>query len=256
MSSICPALYRDESGNFMCKYANRQVDPIYMPCMSEYTTCPVYIDYMKRREVEEKPVEKEEVPSAVIQVPTPEVEPKPTVEIPPPTKEKSLIDESYEIEDKISELNEYWNNYEKMVEELIERWNNLKDRMVVYLSGVDKALQSLIEEREELNAYYELGIMDEAKYSERIQEMEEKIAEYQRERNDMASLLEKIDSLIDPHLRRIKAVIAKPDIGKLKISLMRLEELYKNGEIEESTYQKIRAELLEKIKKLEKIIEV
>ena len=64
--SICPALYRDESGNFMCKYANRQVDPIYGPCIGpEYTTCPVYIDYMKRREAEEKrsgekPVEKEE----------------------------------------------------------------------------------------------------------------------------------------------------------------------------------------------------
>jgi len=264
MSSICPALYRDESGNFMCKYADRQVDPIYMPCMSDYTTCPVYIDYMRRKEEEkkEKPIEKreEEIVPTTVEVAVPEAVPQVPMEEeitpPPEAKEQSLLDESYEIEDRINELNEYWSNYEEMVNKLTDKWSVLKDKMIVYLSGIDKALQSLIEEREELNAYYELGIIDEAKYSEKIKEMDERIAEYEKERNDIAALLEKIDSLIEPHLRRIKAATAKPDIGKLKISLMRLEELYRNREIDESTYQKIRAELVAQIKKLEKIAEV
>jgi len=40
---------------FYCKYAGgAEVDPAFMPCLMEYWDCPIYVQWTKGKEKEEK----------------------------------------------------------------------------------------------------------------------------------------------------------------------------------------------------------
>jgi len=43
-SAICPGLWKSKrTGKFHCRYnGNKEVDPVFYPCIMEYEECPYY----------------------------------------------------------------------------------------------------------------------------------------------------------------------------------------------------------------------
>ncbi|MGC9108555.1 MAG: hypothetical protein ACP5IE_10270, partial [Infirmifilum sp.] len=58
-----------------------------------------------------------------------------------------------------------------------------------------------------------------------------------------------------PHYKRVKVAEVKPEIAKIRLALNKLEQKFKEGEVAEETYRRLRAELEAKLKRLERIRE-
>ena len=68
MSTACPLLTKVDN-TFICKYLGKNVNPFMWYCLSDYFTCPHYIEYRRRGGITEtKPEEK---PSEVVSEVTP-----------------------------------------------------------------------------------------------------------------------------------------------------------------------------------------
>lgn len=248
MSTICPGLYR-VNNKYMCKYINAQVNPALMPCLSDYTSCPYYIKAVKEGKIEEK---RESKPETVTQV---EKGPMTTVSV--TTKSLTavttdLLGELTGIEREFMRLDSFWADYEKSVKEVVKRWLTLKEKTLIRLSSIDQVIQSLAEEEKELDLLKEMKLISEEYYNKEKNKIKKILEELETERAKLAEFLERIERLAGEHEKRILVMTAKAELSKLKISLSKLEQLFKRGEIDKETYEKLRAELEEEIKKLEK----
>lgn len=260
-SDICPALYRDEKGKFYCTYADREVDPGIMPCLSNYWECPIYIKAQRegiisKEEEKEVVVEEEQIPTEE-QI-APEVEEiteveevtKPKVEI-----EEEVLDKLREIQEEIIYLNKSWEEYENSAKDLLERWMELRDEAYQILHGIESSIESHSRELEELEIRKRLNLISDELYQDIKNETQETVDRYIAFKNEIKKFIDNIERLILPHYKRVKASEAKPDIAKLRLSLMKLEQIYKEGKIDEATYSRIKEEIQNEITKLERLLE-
>ncbi len=258
-SDICPALYRDEKGRFYCTFADREVDPGIMPCLSNYWECPIYIKAQK----EEKLIKEEKTEEEITQPPTEEIqetlepeEVKIEPEVAPKVEiEEEVLEKLHKIQDEIIHLNKIWEEYENNANELLERWNELRDEAYQILHGIESSIESHTRELEELEVRKKLNLISDDLYQDIKNETQQTIDRYTAFKTEIEKFIENIERLILPHYRRIKASEAKPDIAKLRLSLMKLEQMYKEGKIDETSYSRIKEEIQNEISKLERLLE-
>lgn len=257
-AQVCPGLYR-VGMKFYCKYANREVNPGLMPCLSNFTECPFY-----------KPPEKEKPESATPPTPAEEAAPK---EMPPPavtapveaeapkiveaaeTPEEELKRGLEEFEAKILELEESWSKYESNVLDALDRWDELSAETRRLIAGLSSSIEAFKAEKERINDKASQGLLTPEESHALIQNINEKIEEYSRVVKELSEMLSRIERMIIPHMKRLMASRAKPELGKLRLSLMKLEELFKQGKISEKTYERLKSEIESKIAKLEEVFE-
>jgi len=255
---ICPSLYRDEKGKFYCSYASREVDPGVMPCLSNYWECPIYVKAQREGLTVEKKVEeevvKEEKPIKEPKV----VEEKPVVveETPRPVEvEEEILEKLREVQEEVIDLNRAWEDYESSAKNLLDRWIELRNEAYQILNGIESSVESHTRELEELEIRKKLGLVPGDLYEDIKSETQETIDRYTAFKNEIEKFISEIERLIMPHYKRIKASEAKPDIAKLRLSLMKLEQMYKEGKVDEATYSRIKNEIESEISKLERLLE-
>lgn len=253
--TICPGLYKDEKGKFYCKYAdNVEVDPAFMSCLLEYWECPSYI----RHKQAEKRVEAEKKEEIIAQETRPRVEvvEAPTVVIPlveaPP---ESFMVEVDRLIERASQLTKLWESYEESARVIIDEWEELRDRMKKELAGLEAVINTYVEEGNRLEKLYTDGKIGKEEYSDLKSRIEKKLAEKSSEKETLTKKLAELDRVILPHYKRVKVAEVKPEIAKLKLALVKLEEKYKSKSISEEVYRRLKAELEDKIQRLEKIKE-
>lgn len=257
MSSVCPYLYRDREGKFTCEARGGRVDPGLMPCLASYKECPFY------------------AARAALRVEPREIEQLPTVQPPPLERQRILEEEKMpeqpliekgveELEEKVFEtlktvealaveLNERWSSYEEGARRLVKIWEE------VSMSG-DHALRALSEVADmygkllgNLRLLLDSGRISQATFEELRKEVESNLDEYRRRRENLEKALKSVERLVTPHIHRVKVSEAKPEVGKLRLGLMKLEQLYKEGKVSREVYEKMKRELEDKIKKLEQL---
>lgn len=248
LSAVCPSLYRDKEGRFICSRAQQEVDPVFMPCLSNYTECPIFSSTPPPPETEKAEVkEAEPIVEEVVEV----VE-KPVVE--KVEEEKELINKFEDILKEVDEVDSRWIAYESSATKLLEAWDKLRSEALRILASIDSTLQTYTEEIKDVELKYEMGLLSEEGFQEIKGRLEDGLKKYENIRIQIIEYLDTIENRIDQHYQRLKVTAAKPDIGKLKISLMKLEEMYSQGKIDKNTYEKIRSEIEYEIKRLEKLM--
>ncbi len=260
--NICPGLRKDEKGKFYCAYAGgTEVDPAYMPCLSDYWECPYYISYKEREEELEKEVEveeehKEEIQETAFEEKALERVEEVPVEVPKEEKiEERLTERLDEISSKAVDLNRLWETYDKEARLLIDQWEEIKDELEKYLMSIQQSIDTYISELSKLDVKYKVGIIDEELYNELKSDLERKISEKRFLQDELIKKLNEAERLVMPHFKRVKVSEVKPEIAKLRIALSKLEQKYREGKVSEEVYLKLKGELENKIKKLEKIKE-
>jgi len=235
-TAYCPALYRVDD-RFMCKFSESEVNPALLPCLSDYTTCPVYIRAMKAKAAEEE--------EGVEVVETMPVEVSPV---------EDIFSKLASIERDLMRLNSHWASYESATKEVLKKWLETREDVLKRLSSIDQIVQSLMNEKKELEVWREMGLISEEYYEKEAKELEERVSKLEDERSRLVDYLEKLEQATDSHHKRIIVATARAEISKLKISLAKLNQLFERGEIDKETYERVRSEIEAKIKKLERLL--
>ena len=258
MSAVCPALYRDEQGRFICSYSGREVDPVFMPCLSNYSECPIYVS---RGVVTEERAEEAEAAAEVAKEEAAEeaAMEEAAVEAIPVAEEirgaeEEVLDRLAEIMKEIDKVDSYWSAYESSATRVLKEWSELREEALRILASVDSTIRVHKEELQELEVKKELGLIDEEFYEKATASINERLRRYEALKNRIVEMLDAIESRSTPHYQRLKITTAKPDIGRLKLSLMKLEELYNSGKIDRAVYEKIKGEVEAEIKRLERLL--
>lgn len=232
----CPALYRVDD-KFMCKFSESEVNPALLPCLSDYATCPVYIRAMKAKPSEEE--------GAVEVTETVPIEALPV---------EDIFSKLASIERDLMRLNSHWASYESATKEVLKRWLETREDVLKRLSSIDQIVQSLMNEKKELEIWKEMGLISEEYYEKEAKELKERVDRLEDERSKLVDYLEKLEEATDSHHKRIIIASARAEISKLKISLAKLNQLFERGEIDKETYERVRSEIEAKIKRLEKLL--
>ncbi len=248
--TVCPALYRDEKDpdKFYCKYAGKAVDPGLMPCLANFTDCPIYKAGLAREE------ERRESLEITVEAEEGEERPEKKEETVIITPEEEVLRELEELEMRIVELDSLWRKYEDEANDLIEHWEDLRTESERILAGLTSSISACRAELDSIETKYKLGLLDDPSYSELRESLEERLNRYEDIASRISLSLERVERLLTPHLRRVLAARAKPEINKLKVGLMKLQQLYESGKISEETYNKLKRELEQKIERLERVL--
>ena len=220
-----------------------------MPCLSNYTECPIFSSTPPPPEAKEVEIIEEPAQPAEEVV---EVVERPIVE--KVEEERELINKFEDILKEIDEVDSRWIAYESSANRLLELWDSLRNEALRILASIDSTLRTYTEEIKEVELKHEMGLLDEESFREIKEKLENGFKKYENIRIQIIEYLDTIENRIDQHYQRLKVTVAKPDIGKLKISLMKLEELYNQGKIDKNTYEKIKSEIEYEIKRLEKLM--
>lgn len=253
MNEICPALRREKSGAFICSYVNTEINPGIMPCLENWAECPIYAHYsrIKPKETEiEKTIPRETVVTEVEE--KPEVKPVELVreEI---SEEEILIRELSEIERRVIEITNLWDEYQKNALSLIQKWDQINRKIEQLLSGVKSSLEAAQKEVKEIQVRFKLGLISEDLYNEAMTNLDNQIEALEEIKNNVEESRNRVFRMIMPHIKRIKATEAKPEVGKLRMGIIKLDQMFKEGKISEDLYKKLRTELERKIRELEEI---
>lgn len=249
---VCPGLYR-VGNKFYCKFAEgAEVDPAFLPCVADYWTCEFY----KKRE-EKKAVQPPQVPQQIAAVVEAREEARVVVARPqaPPAPQPAAADEVEELMRKAIDLSRLWEEYEREARAVVESWEELREKLRKDLFSVEKAIDTYEMEIEKLETKLKLGVLDDKEYEEVRNKLDAELAQRLSFKEQLEKRLTDLDRVVLPHFKRVKAAEVKPEIAKMRIALSKLEQKYKSGEIQRDVYERLRNEIEEKIKRLERIRE-
>ncbi|MCD6358187.1 MAG: hypothetical protein DRJ96_06510 [Thermoprotei archaeon] len=253
MSSVCPYLYRDERDRFICSVSGNEVDPGLMPCLANYRECPFYTSAEER---EAAPVVEEVPPppeAPAVEAKPAEVRPAEEAEVAVEEIEEGLLKELDEIEEWATRLAERWREYEEDARKLMRMWEEASKTA----QWAERAISNVIDMYEKLLDDLELrlksGLLSEGAYRELREEIEGSLERYRRLRSEVEERVRSVERLVLPHMQRVKVAEAKPDLGKLRVSLMKLEQMYREGKVRRETYERLKRELETRIKWLEQL---
>jgi len=255
----CPALTR-VGDKFVCRITNSEVDPGLLPCLSDYATCPIYLRAKAAGPGAAPEVATEAPPSeSSVGAPPAVAEAIEVAPLPPPSEvpervEEDVLAQLETIERDLRRLDTYWAEYERATRDVLKRWDEAKESVLRRLSSIDHVIQSLAEERKELDTWREVGLITEEYYDREVRELEERVAKLEEERGRLVEYLERLEQSAEAHRKRVVVASASAEISRLKLSLAKLEQLFESGEIDEETYERVRSEIEEQIKRLQRFL--
>lgn len=231
--SVCPHLKRKDNRTYICSRINTTVNPFLAPCLSSFDECPFY----KAPEELEARVEKPEAIS------TP---PQPPSEKPAEVEVEILVEEKLrELEDAVATLDRLWSTYEESASKVVLSWHDYKRQLERRLASLYKELEDYEALVNELEVRHKLDIIDDTTYQRGISLLQGTIDRLRGEVERIEGLVHRIEELLAIHYKRIKPSILKVSPSKIKLGLLRLDELYKQGKIDAKLYERLRRELEE-----------
>jgi len=237
VSTICPYLYRDEKGMFVCSVTGKTIDPLTLPCLTKYVECILYRRARERAEAPEEGEEVEEVKPEVEEVI--EVVPVPTVIEEGEVVLQNLNEAARELE----KLDRLWSEYEDSTRNFLNRWERIKTHAEAQIKVLEELIDVIKSEIEELDVKADLGLMDKNYYRIRREELERKLRNYEERLSRLNSIFESNTKRAEEHLKKIMS--ARPIAeSKLRLTLMKLEDLRKEGKLSEEIYIKLKEELI------------
>ncbi|NPA22887.1 MAG: hypothetical protein GXO23_01125 [Crenarchaeota archaeon] len=256
--AVCPAL-RKEGEVYICNFTGKPVNPYAWYCFFDYITCPIYIRHRgtstvveakpetgpqlteARAETEEKGEVSEEARETVTPSPV-EISVRPSGEY-----EDMIMDDLKRIiedfEHRVSELDRKWKEYEDAVNTVRALFD--KERILVehHLELLKRVISMYELDLKELDYRKDLGILDDEQYSKLREEIENRLARLRREYEELIRRFDYVTNGVLSHVKKLLTVVPTPEVGKLRVVLMKLDELLRDGKISREVYDRLKREL-------------
>ncbi len=250
MRAVCPLLKKVEGG-YVCGAVDRSVNPEAWYCFMDYPSCPLYINYIRRQRGQVT----QGVPQArQAQVATTEVKPLVTVTQQAATAAASVSLSEPEdevinklrgilesMQSRVKDLDEAWRSYEGKATAAkgeLDKNEHLVNQYLLSLEGIKANLEESIKE---LEYRREAGMIDESSYGKAREYVEKRLSSITQQLNEMREAYGRIQESILTHYRRVLSEGA--EAAKVKLSLAKLEELYRTGKVSKEVYEKIKTQL-------------
>ncbi|OYT25998.1 MAG: hypothetical protein B6V02_02575 [Thermoprotei archaeon ex4572_64] len=254
---VCPALRRTETG-FICEYTGKPVNPFAWYCLLDYYTCPIYVAQVKEGkrveakaeikpiEIEEKPEEKrievEEVEEKAVEK---ILEKRELLELPEP--EDAIIEHVSQMlskfESGVKNLDSKWRDYEDSVNSVRYDWEKSKAVLSQYLTILERMISRFNIDLKEVELRRNSGILDESTYLKLKDDLNRKLEKLSVKYSELKSKFSEIDNVIYQHVKRVIITTPTPEVSRLRISLARLEDMYREGRVSKEVYIKLKSEL-------------
>lgn len=233
--SVCPHLRKRSEEEYICTRIGTTVNPFLAPCLSNYEECPFY----KREEAppsrREVALEEEEKKEEAVAKP----------EAPAIRRELSIEDRIEEFENEAHNLEKLWSAYEEAAKRVVDAWQNYRRELERRLASLNKEYEGYETILNEMETRKALGMIDEATYQRTMAELQAIVEKLKSNIERLEGVINHVDDLLVIHYKRIRPSVLKIPPSKIKLSLLKLDELYKRGEIDKKLYEKIRKELEE-----------
>jgi len=260
LSSICPHLYRDREGRFRCEVTGNAVDPGLMPCLFNFKECPFYAP-ARAMQPQAKPAvggPAETAAVAVEEVVERALEERARAAAEERGIEEEVVEEVSRMlkaaEEMAVDLNEKWREYEENARRLVKLWEETSMSARHALEMIGSVIELYEKIIENLDALLKSERISEKAYSELKRETLSNLEKYKALKNDIENSFKNVERLVISHIQRVKVAEARPEIGKLRLSLMKLEQMFKEGKVSQETYERLKKELESKIRWLEQLV--
>jgi hypothetical protein len=239
---VCPALERTQSG-FLCAYSQKPVNPFQWYCLTDYIECPIYVQYVKSRGAV-KPEAK----------PTQTIQPLQTQTTVPVRVEQRVSEPEDELlsaveailgrfEEGVKSLGDKWRDYEGSVQETRRNWEREKMKLRQYLMVLQDMVTKYNEELREVELRRSMGLLDEDTFNQLRESLSRRLSGISERIKTLSARFQGVDSEVGQHFRRVVSTSVTPEVSKLRLSLTKLEEMYREGKVSREVYEKLKAEL-------------
>jgi len=252
--AVCPGLERTASG-YLCTYAQRSINPFQWYCFGDYYECPIYVQYMRSRGAQAKaetkpaqtiqPLQQQQTQQAVTATATTTVvttRTETTLEA-----EDELIRSSESIiarfEGNAKALNDKWKDYESSVQSTRQNWDTEKAKLRRYIMILERIRNKYGDDLKEVELRRSMGLIDDDTYNKLKDSIQRRFDKVDNKLKELNARYQEIENTINQHYRRLLLTTVTPEVSKLKLSLAKLEEMYRDGKISKEVYEKLKAEI-------------
>jgi chromosome segregation ATPase len=252
--AVCPGLERTASG-YVCTYAQRPINPFQWYCFGDYYECPIYIQYIRSRGAQAKaeakpaqtvqPLQQVQQTQQAVATPT-TVTATARVEITSDTEDELIrsseaIISKFEVSTKA--LNDKWRDYESSVQSAKKSWDGEKVKLRRYIMILEKIRNKYSDDLKEIEVRKSMGLIDNDTYNKLRESILKKLDKIDNKLKELNSKYQEIENVINQHYKKLLLTTVTPEISKLKLSLAKLEEMYRDGKISKEIYEKLKAEI-------------
>ncbi len=146
-------------------------------------------------------------------------------------------------EEEFKNLDNLWEKYKTNGIDLISRWDRYRVKVLDKVSKLAGIVSSIQVELNELKIKVELGLLDEEKANRRIENLEEKLKNLESRLISLRNFLETFEKWSLSHRKRIGPLPTISGAEEIREKVNELEKLYKEGQVREDVYKRIKSEL-------------
>ena len=86
-------------------------------------------------------------------------------------------------------------------------------------------------------------MIDDDTYNKLKDSIQKRFDKVDNKLKELNARYQEIENTINQHYRRLLLTTVTPEVSKLKLSLAKLEEMYRDGKISKEVYEKLKAEI-------------
>ncbi|MGC8543666.1 MAG: hypothetical protein ACP5NQ_06960, partial [Vulcanisaeta sp.] len=146
-------------------------------------------------------------------------------------------------ESNAKSLNDKWKDYEGSVQSVRQNWETEKAKLRRYMMILERIRNKYSEDLKEVELRRSMGLISDDAYNKLKESIQKKLDKIGDKLKELNAKYQEIDTTINQHYKRLLLTTVTPEVSKLKLSLAKLEEMYREGKISKEVYEKLRAEI-------------
>ena len=241
-------MLKKTEGGYICGAVNRTVNPEAWYCFMDYLSCPLYINYIRRQKGQET-----QATQAIAQTQQVTTEVKPIVTVTQQAQVKAAISEPEDevvsklrsilssMQDRVKALDDAWKDYEDKANTAKSELDKNEHLIMQFIASLEGIKANLEESIKELEYRRSAGIINEESYNKAREYVDKRLSNVSQQLSEMREMFNKIQESILTHYKRVLS--ESTEAAKVKLSLAKLEELYRMGKVSKDVYEKIKAQL-------------
>ncbi len=241
-------MLKKTEGGYICGAVNRTVNPEAWYCFMDYLSCPLYINYIRRQKGQET-----QTTQAIAQTQQVTTEVKPIVTVTQQAQVKAAISEPEDevvsklrnilssMQDRVKALDDAWKDYEDKANTAKSELDKNEHLIMQFIASLEGIKANLEESIKELEYRRSAGIINEESYNKAREYIDKRLSNVSQQLSEMREMFSKIQESILTHYKRVLS--ESTEAAKVKLSLAKLEELYRTGKVSKDVYEKIKAQL-------------
>jgi hypothetical protein len=140
-------------------------------------------------------------------------------------------------------LNDKWKDYESSVQSTRQNWDTEKAKLRRYIMILERIRNKYGDDLKEVELRRSMGLIDDDTYNKLKDSIQKRFDKVDNKLKELNARYQEIENTINQHYRRLLLTTVTPEVSKLKLSLAKLEEMYRDGKISKEVYEKLKAEI-------------